>query len=232
MKLSNMPPMLAPNDAAHLGLVDAEFVGDTLLGPEFNGVQPSNLSHLLVGDRGMRVLGSGVALPAFGVGVFHVLAMRAREAMRGIAAWRVIASVKQVQAVRNWADDKFVGGAMRFQAFPIMADHAVSTGVLRSKPRPAGIGSAGLINVFPESLGKLTPSPRTAADAGARCGIGSVALEVPGFVKVGLADEFCSADGAGFSRLFAHRRASKRETVPLPRALARRSAFCIVPNSA
>ncbi len=112
-----------------------------------------------IDDVGFRELGTPVRLPAqvtvpghsaFGRSVEHVFAVRAEEEMIGTDARPNVASMTDLESVRNGLSGvQFVRKSVSKDGVSINADLSVARAALRADPQPA---SARLLHLDPEAL--------------------------------------------------------------------------------
>jgi hypothetical protein len=139
----NVLPKDATNDVADDGLMDPVVVGDGLLG--HSGIHSSDVPHVLLDDfRAAVFYAERVTL--FLNFVVGVVCGGADEEMGRIAAWWVVAAMQHIAAFWNGSVDALVGEAMRaYLAALFVADDTIALFVDGSGPRPAFIGSAGMV---------------------------------------------------------------------------------------
>jgi hypothetical protein len=115
------------------------------------------------------------------VPVPHVVALCTQQQVRGIDAARVVTLVPEHHADRNGTVRQFPSNAVgdsRAAASPKAGEHAMTEGCRRGEPRPAGIRTAGPVDLRPEQLGE---GLRLRSGSFARRGIVEVHRMVPPF---------------------------------------------------
>lgn len=120
----------------------------------------SDGSYLVIGQfhtsirfTSQRPLGSWGPTATLGDGVVDVLALSTSPQMLRVAASPVIARVADVQTRRDGAVRQFVSESVGTVLLPEVSDASVASVLERSGPRPAGIGTAALVDLGPETLG-------------------------------------------------------------------------------
>jgi hypothetical protein len=116
------------------------------------GVQPADLKHIRLDQSRPSVTRARMSLAPLASRVRHVVSVRAKEQMTRIYARRIVAAMKNMQAVRDRAKGEFVRDPMRASS-PVAArtEVAVTVRQARSCPFPAVICSTPS-DVTPEAL--------------------------------------------------------------------------------
>lgn len=159
-----MRPLLPQHDFADGGLVHAVSLRNGCLGHAWP--HGSDVPDILFGKFGVRVSGTKDVTTLQPL-VFVVLCDRASRQVGRIAAGRVVAGVQHVLSLWNRAVREFVGHAMGAQlSAVIVGNHAISTAIDGTGPRPTGVGRSWLEKIV-EAFAEWTFPRRVAARLGA-----------------------------------------------------------------
>jgi hypothetical protein len=140
------PSVMTRLNPRYVGLADAVFARQR--GLRFRG-RP-NVFDVLIGNAPVPMSGSALgSAPSGGVGV--VVGLCAKLKMRRINAWRVIASVPDDKAIRDWAFEKLVRVPVRADGLSAgEQENSITVCVFAALPEPASIGffDAAFKNIF------------------------------------------------------------------------------------
>ncbi len=157
--LNDVPPPQSANNPAHHRLVDAEDIGDLLLGDAPACVAGANGENIGIRQFGTPV-GLAARLPSFPHLVGDVLLVRAEEEVGRIAAQRVVAGVTHETVRRDWPMGQLPGEPVDvFLSPPAQVIPAVPVlSRFRPKPWPAGIRTARAVHAIPEGGNRVASS--------------------------------------------------------------------------
>lgn len=141
--IHNVLPRYSADDVADDRLVDAVLVRDGLLGHP--RIHAADVPHVLLAQLRAAMF-RAKRMPFLFNLVVRIVRSRADEQMRRVTAWRIIAMVQDVFAIRNRTVDAFVRNAMRAKLTALLVrDHAVAFFVMRSRPRPTRLWIADFV---------------------------------------------------------------------------------------